>query len=398
MRKELIEKSRDFVRSQFENGDTELLTYHNFQHTQNVYEAAKGIAENDSSISDSKLEALVIAALFHDVGFVNGAEEHEERGAKMAASFLKDENCSEDEIALIQRLIRATKMNHEPSDELEQIIRDADLSHLGKKEYLDTTFQKLYQEINNCSEADQSLSDWVHACIEFLSKHRYNTKFAQEKYGSVKEENIQKLKAMEQKLNLPNEEAPKKKKKKKSNRADSPLKGVETMFKVSLRNHVNLSQIADNKANTLISVNAIIISIVLSALFPKLDSNPFLFYPGISILLFTIVTIIISILSTIPNVNRGIISKKEVQEKKGNLLFFGNFFKMNLEEYEWSMNELMNDKDYLYNSMTRDLYFLGKVLNKKYTLLRYAYYSFVIGLLASILIFVFSISQIIEVW
>lgn len=194
------------------------------------------------------------------------------------------------------------------------------------------------------------------------------------------------------------EKKKKKKKKKKPTKADSPLKGVETMYKVALRNHVNLSQIADNKVNTLISVNAIIISIVLSALFPKLDSNPFLFYPGMSILLFTIITIIISILSTIPNVNKGLITRKEVLEKKGNLLFFGNFFKMSQADYEWSMNELMNDKDYLYNSLTRDLNFLGKVLNKKYTLLRYAYFVFVIGLISSIFIFVFSISSIIHSW
>jgi len=167
------------------------------------------------------------------------------------------------------------------------------------------------------------------------------------------------------------------------------------MFKTALRNHVDLSSIADKKANTLISVNAIIISIVLSALFPKLDSNPFMFYPGVTILISCFLTILLAILSTIPNISRGSIGKDQVMAEKGNLLFFGNFYKMKLEDYEWSVNQLMKSKDYIYNSMTRDLYFLGKVLNKKYMLLRWSYYVFILGLLSSIIVFILKVLPVI---
>ena len=148
---------------------------------------------------------------------------------------------------------------------------------------------------------------------------------------------------------------PSKKKKEKD-----PLKGVETMFRVALRNHINLSAIADQKANTLISVNAIIISIVLSALFPKLDSNPYMFYPSISILLTSLTTIILATFSTIPNITRGLVTKSEVEQKKGNLMFFGNFHRMSLSDYEWSIQRLMESKEYIYGSLTRDLFFFGK--------------------------------------
>lgn len=392
----IIDKSKKHVKSLFEEGNTGLLTYHNWTHTQNVLEASILIAKNSKEVEIEKFEQIELAAIFHDIGFIEGAEDHEKRGAEKAVSFLMNESYSSEDIQLVERLILATKMGHKPMDIYERIIMDADLSHLGKSNYMETTFQSLPLEINNCSDVKMSKMDWINKCITFLSAHNYLTEFARMTYGKMKEENLEKIKNLA--VELQEKKAIKKKKKKTPSKADSPLKGVETMFKVALRNHVNLSQIADNKANTLISVNAIIISIVLSALFPKLDSNPFLFAPGMSILLFTIITIILSILSTIPNVNRGLITRKEVEEKKGNLLFFGNFFKMSLSEYEWSMNELMNDKDYLYNSLTRDLYFLGKVLNKKYRLLRYAYFSFVIGLLASIIIFVVSISSIIHSW
>ena len=206
------------------------------------------------------------------------------------------------------------------------------------------------------------------------------------KYSEEKKSNINKVKAIMIEDQEPNEvvaqSEPKKKKKKKKN--EIPEKGIETMFRVALRNHLSLSQIADNKANTLISVNAIIISIVLSTLFPKLDSNPFLIYPGFTLLGFSIITVIISIFSTVPNTTHGKLSRDAIVEKKGNLLFFGNFHSMTLEDYEWGISEVMNDRTYLYKNLTRDLYFLGKVLNKKYRLLRYSYFSFVIGLFISI--------------
>ncbi|NND94139.1 MAG: phosphohydrolase, partial [Flavobacteriales bacterium] len=150
-------------------------------------------------------------------------------------------------------------------------------------------------------------------------------------------------------------------------------------------------RIADDKANTLISVNAIILSIVLSALFPKMDSNPWLIYPGMALILVSISTIILATLSTIPKTTHGSVSVEDVKNKRGNLLFFGNFHSMSLSEFEFGIRELMKDGEYLYGSLTRDLYFLGIVLNRKYGLLRRAYLIFVVGLVISILLFAWSI-------
>ena len=97
---------------------------------------------------------------------------------------------------------------------------------------------------------------------------------------------------------------------------------------------------------------------------------------------------------TKPKTTHGKLSRKEVEERKGNLVFFGNFHKMSLEDYEWGMGELMQDRDFLYKSLTRDLYFLGKVLNRKYNLLRYSYYTFVVGLVISIAMFVINLREV----
>ncbi|MEM6864351.1 MAG: Pycsar system effector family protein, partial [Bacteroidota bacterium] len=172
-------------------------------------------------------------------------------------------------------------------------------------------------------------------------------------------------------------------------KSESPDRSVQTLYRVTLKNHLKLSDIADTKANILLSVNAIIISLVLANLIPKLDnpSNTYLIYPTLIFIVFSVVSMVLSILATRPNVTSGKFTKQDVTEQKVNLLFFGNFHKMSLNDYEWALQELVKDKDYVYSSLTKDLYFLGLVLNKKYKILRLTYNIFMIGMIISVIAF-----------
>jgi len=402
MSQNIVEVSKAEVKSIYEGSEDPSLFYHSWEHTDRVCTAVLSISENTPDVSDSNKEALAIAAIFHDVAYTSGSEQHELDSADLAKKFLLEKEYDVSQIELINRLIMATKMCHEPSDLLEQIMQDADLAHLGNMDYMNTTYEDLYKEIKAKYQPDMTLDQWAIKCSEFMHKHEFHTAHARKQYGPQKIINLAAIDALVKTISdkgiasdQPVKSKKKSKKKKNKNKgkgkSDLPEKGVETMFRVALRNHINLSRIADNKANTLISVNAIIISIVLSTLFPKMDSNPFLIYPGLCLMVFSIITIIISILSTIPKTTHGRVSRKEVEEKKGNLIFFGNFHKMPLEDFEWGIKELMKDRDYLYKTLTRDLYFLGKVLNRKYNLLRYSYYTFVIGLLLTIVLFTISL-------
>ena len=107
-------------------------------------------------------------------------------------------------------------------------------------------------------------------------------------------------------------------------------------------------------------------------------------------MIFSVISIIFAILSTRPKVTSGTFTRKDIEDKKVNLLFFGNFYKMPLEEYEWAVNEMMKDREYLYGSMIKDLYFLGKVLNRKYALLRTTYTIFMIGIIVSVGFFIYA--------
>lgn len=180
-----------------------------------------------------------------------------------------------------------------------------------------------------------------------------------------------------------------KKTSKKKNKEEKPERGIDTMFRTTLNNHNNLSGLVDNKANILLSVNAIIISVSLTTIIPKLDnpSNAHLIIPTLILILSSVIAITFAILATRPSITKGSFTREEVKEKKANLLFFGNFYKMPFEDYSWAMNELMKDKTYLYNSMIKDLYHLGIVLEKKYSLLRVAYTVFMFGIILSVVAF-----------
>ncbi|WP_243230361.1 Pycsar system effector family protein [Flavobacterium pectinovorum] len=166
-------------------------------------------------------------------------------------------------------------------------------------------------------------------------------------------------------------------------------KGIDTMFRITLSNHNNLSRLVDNKAHILLSVNAIIISISLSKIIPKLDNpiNVNLVIPTLILIVSSVASMVFAILATRPNVTKGSFTKNEVKEKKVNLLFFGNFYKMPYEDYNWAMNELIKDSQYIYNSMIKDLYHLGIILEKKYRLLRITYNIFMLGIFISVLAF-----------
>ncbi|MBK7410450.1 MAG: hypothetical protein IPJ40_21750 [Saprospirales bacterium] len=159
------------------------------------------------------------------------------------------------------------------------------------------------------------------------------------------------------------------------------------MYRTTYRTHITLSSIADNKANIMMSITAIVISISVSTLVPKFETMPKLQVPTIFLLAVCLISMIFATLSTRPKVTTGTFTREDIKQRRTNLLFFGNYFNMDLEDFQWGMMEMIKDDDFLYSSMTRDLYYLGKVLAKKYHYLRLCYAVFMYGLIAAVVIF-----------
>jgi len=361
--------------------------YHNLSHILRVVKSTKELIEGEH-ISGVDAENLLIAAWFHDVGYTKGCENHEESSIAIMKAFFKENVRDEDRIVSVSNLILSTKMGYEPQTHLEKILNDADNSHFGKKGYIEIC-DLLREEWEQLGQKKFTDTEWTQENITFFTQHhRFYTDYALENWQQTKDKNLASLFKI---LKKQKQEEKKSKKKDeelalKKSKAKLPERGIETMFRVTLKNHITLSNIADTKANILLSVNAIIVSLVLSNLVSKLDnpSNSYLILPTVIFVLFTVASIVLSVLATRPNVTSGKFTKDDVANKKVNLLFFGNFHKMSLDDFEWAMGEMMKDRDYLYSSMKKDLYFLGKVLDKKYKILRTTYFVFIVGIIISV--------------
>ncbi len=358
--------------------------YHNLRHTQRVVKNTKELLDF-YQLDAKEEETVLLAAWLHDTGYTKGHQHHEEQSCNIASEFLKKEKYDAEGIQKVNDLIMATKRYYEPKNLMEQIIRDADSSHFGNDTYLETS-EQLREELSLLGLADYNTSEWRNTNIQmFESEQQFYTDYAKEHWEPVKNQNLKKLK----KDRKSEKEIAKKEKIKAKYKSESPDRGIQTLYRVTLKNHLTLSDIADTKANILLSVNAIIISVVLSNLIPKLDnpSNGYLIYPTVIFIVFSVISMILAVLATRPNVTSGQFNKEDVKNKKVNLLFFGNFHKMSLPDYEWAIQELVKDKDYIYNSLTKDLYFLGLVLNRKYNILRWTYTIFMVGIVISVIAF-----------
>lgn len=401
--KTILKSAEEYTRVFFAQHISDKYTYHNLQHTINVVNAVKEICAQEE-LTEEEIESLEIAAWFHDMGYDQGAEGHEQRSAEYATKFLKESHFSKERINIICAGILATKYPQAPTTLLEKILCDADLNHLGKDTYWDRC-GKVRQELALVKNLIMNEQEWIDFELKFMKNHEFHTKVGQDVYEKNKVKHIKQLIKQKARLNpdsLSSDEiailakkSDKKKGKKKNKGEKKALKkirlgrGVETMYRTTYRTHVNLSSIADNKANIMLSINAIIVSISVSTLVPNFSDNPRLIIPTLILLLVCLASIVFATLSTMPKVTEGVFSREDIRQKRSNLLFFGNFYNMKMEDFHWGMQEMIKDSDFLYSSMTRDLYFLGKVLAKKYSYLRTCYRIFMYGLILSVLAFAY---------
>ncbi|MFT7231517.1 MAG: hypothetical protein ACI8TA_000726 [Cyclobacteriaceae bacterium] len=376
-----------------ENELPEDIRYHSVDHTKIVVAAAQEIGEQ-CQLSDDEIEIVILAAWFHDLGYRNGGKDHESQGAEMAKSFLEGKNYDPHKTAQVMSCIMATKMPQSPKNKMEEVLCDADLIHLAKEDYFDRS-RLLLMELNGAMGKNILPKEWMGMNCDFITNHQYFTEYAREKYAPIKWKNLdkakKKMKAMKKKdseISKLEAEIEKLKQKTKKEKESTPTRGVETMFRLTSKNHLDLSSMADNKANIMISVNSIILSVIVTVLIRKLEEYPHLTVPALIMTTVCLVTIIFSILATRPNVSKGVFTEDDINNRKTNLLFFGNFHKMKREQYEWGMKEMMKDSDYLYTSLIRDIYYLGVVLGEKYRLLRIAYTIFMFGIVIAVISFI----------
>ena len=392
MESELINEARTFAENVFRDRTFENRPFHNLAHTRDVVSAVEEIGSH-IELTDDEMESALIAAWLHDTGYLEGEGNHEAKASEKARELMAMWGASKKKITEVADAILATKIPQQPKSLVSQVVCDADLYHLSTEACVDKSL-KLRKEWETQGKSSMTDMEWLKKNLEFLEAHRYHTPYGQTILQAGKKRNIKHFrkqitpKISEKDYHKLEDTLVKLRSKLEKERLLKPDRGIETMFRTTSGNHIMLSQMADNKANILITINSIILSVVVSVLVRKLEEDPRLVVPTILLVSVCLTTIVFAILATRPNVSAGMFTREDIKNKRTNLLFFGNFHGMSVEDYEWSMKQMMKDADYLYGSLIKDIYYLGKVLGKKYKFLRIAYNIFMFGFVIAILSFV----------
>lgn len=391
---QLLSAARNYVTDIFTHKVKPEFVFHNLEHTEDVVEACSYMADY-YKLSDEDRLVLMLSAWFHDTGYQKGeAAGHEEESVKIATQFLHQHSMEPMVVQRISSAIQATRMPQSPISQIEKILCDGDLYHLATEDFKPRN-QLLKQEQEILLNHKIDKKDWRKNNINFLSAHKYFTDYGQEFLEPKKLENLNAL----EKKKKPRKEAEEEvipeefpyvqtnTEKVDKDQAKETERGVQTMFRTTSSNHIELSSMADGKAQVMISVNSIIISVTLSVLVARISFYPHFIAPASILLATCLFSITFAILSTRPSVSTGKFTEEDIRNKKTNLLFFGNFHRMQLDDYQWGMNQMLKDREYLYNTMMMDIYYLGVVLARKYRYLRIAYTIFMWGLILSVVAF-----------
>lgn len=374
---ELLKEIEKYVSDLILKESSDNLGYHTVNHTTMVVRNA-GVIGAKENLTEDEMNILLTSAWFHDTGYIKKYLGHEKESVAIATDFLTTKGIDKESIALVSECIMATTIPQKPSNKIAEVLCDADMMHLGEESYFELA-EKLRQELKAVGIKALKKVEFEKESIRFFKAHTFYTNYCKGEITKMKEKNLKRLQSGASKREL--------KKQIEAEQAKKYSRGVDSMFKLTARNQISLSSIADNKSNILISLNGIIISLGLVAIASKFKEEPAIIIPTVIFIIFSLSTIILAILSTRPNISTGNFSREDIKEGKVNMLFFGNFYKMTLEEYEWAIKEMINDDQYLYSTMAKDQYALGKVLAKKYKLLRWAYNIFMVGIVVSVIAF-----------
>ncbi len=374
----IVKDAAEYVFNLFKDKLPGDYVYHNYNHTAETVKACKKLSKS-YNLTSRDYEVLLLAALFHDTGYITTYEDHELESVKFMKDYLKG-NYSDEDIREIESLIMSTKYRTVPDGSLQEILHDADYINLGSKNF-DHRADLLRIEWERILQKTYTEEEWANVQLQFLLDTQFKTEEAVLKYNGQKEENILKQRSKIDKFEGKAKKAAESSKLK-------PVKdgrGIETLYRSVYAYHISLTSIADNKANMMISINTIIISIVIT-LFgtgftfssqSEFSSVRFVF-PMAFLLLTSLLAVVFAILSARPNVTSK--EKYELSKKDSSILFFGNFAQLELREFVAKIKALKEQKEELYDSMTVDIFYLGSVLVRKYNYLSWSYNIFMFGM------------------
>lgn len=383
----LLPKADLFLKDIFDQKKDSRLIFHNYSTMKQAMELTREfcIAENAPS---HQTETAILATGFYFAGFLLDYSQPDVAGKKQLQVFLNGEAVPSERIGDALRSMDTISGRSRPTLIADQAAADAVTVTTYVLDYPERhPLLKLEREF--LQNITMERGAWAHLQMQELLQRKLYTATARQQHENALSQSIllHKQRIEKEKRNQQKElSAAAEGNAFQGIEADMPLRTMQTFFRSNYRNHINLSAIADNKANIMISVNAILISVLITFLSYRNIStnNPMIMLPVVIFLVTGLASLTFAILSARPKVTNLNARQKDKAEVKKNIVFFGNFVTMKLEDYEEAMDEMFRDGELLLGNMTRDLYFLGKVLDKKYRYLSVSYNIFMVGFVATV--------------
>lgn len=370
--------------------DTRLI-YHNYQQTTDIVRHINDIA-NAEGYSKEITELATVAAWFLNVGYLFDYSKAPTQSMDRAQAFLQTKNFPPHKTEKCLECIRVVSNRTVPVSDESKLLTDA----VNIQGYTYEFFQKsplLKAEWELVKNNQMTISEWSQYQLQRLLSTKFYTAYAKEKFEPSLAQNILVQKGRVEKSKRRDVQGGGTTRKFQNLEKKMPGSATQTFFRANYRNHINLSAIADNKANIMISVNAILISVVISILSYRNipETNPIILLPVVIFLVTGLTSLIFAVLSIRPKITAINEEQTNIEEIKKNIVFFGNYVNLDLDKYEEALDAVLRNGELIYGNMARDLYYLGKVLDKKYRYLTMSYNIFMIGFVATVVTFLFAI-------
>lgn len=356
------------------------MTFHTYALTEAEMESLEEILAAEPLEKQEDL-LLRLAVLFRLTGFTQDYEDQESASQRIAGDFLSGQGIAEADIRKVQALIGVTRPGKQPESKAEEIIQDVQTAYYGQKGYRKKIIS-LLDEKNLLGTSNANLRSWYEINESYLSKHTYHTKTAQQLYAKRKKKNRKKIPEALVKLDDS--------KKENSFSTDSTAR---TIFKTAIRNHIDLTALGDQKANIMLSVNAIILTIGIPIYARYASEYRYLTIPAFIFMATCITTMIFAAYATKPSSMKGEIDMKELNAGNTDVFFFGNFYGIKQDIYKQLVRTVLGDRKLMDDGLINHLYFMGQSLGNKYIYLRICYSVFIGGIILAVLAFVISFSM-----
>ena len=407
-----LKQAPDYVRQRFHEDLDPLFLFHNYAYAEEMADKARELgptafgeapepkknkknkggdagaeAKEDTTPPPTPLtDALELAAWFYALGYTGGEAGWADRSADELERFAAEHKLRLDTdqgnpADWIRRAPEAGEDDPLPV----RLLHDVAWNWLGRKRY-ERRSELLQLEREALHGPEDDPTNFGRKMQDFLLNFNYLTAVGKEEFDARRRKNVSEQQSNNYKIQQ---------KEVKAKTGKNFGRGIDTMYRTAFRNHINLSRIADGKANMMISINTIILSILITISGASLSffedtffENPEFLVPIIALLLSSLTAVVFAVFSARPKVTEYRIKKKKLLDsKEASLLYFGNFLKIEKSDFIDYMAKMKMDQSSLYDDLARDLYDLGQVLHRKYLLLTISYNTFVGGLALSVISF-----------